>query len=64
MCKNVVPLNVSPKAPTFAYPGIKPVNQSFVTQTDGIIPFAQQNSRHPLLKTASYLMSSAGGMSG
>lgn len=54
MCKNVVPLKVGPKAPTFAYPGTKPVNQSLVTQTDGITYFLQQYSRQALLKMEIY----------
>lgn len=52
ICKKVVPLNVRPKAPIFAYAGMKPVNQSFVTQIDGIIYLLQQYSKQDLLKIA------------
>jgi len=45
-------LNVRPKAPIFAYAGMKPVNQSFVTQIDGIIYLLQQYSKQDLLKIA------------
>lgn len=52
MCKNVVPLKVSPKWPILEYAAVKPVNQSFVTQTAGMIYLWQQNSKQALLNTA------------
>ena len=54
MCRNVVPLKVGPNSPAFAYPGTKPVNQSFVTHTDGIKTRLQQYSKHALLNTEIY----------
>jgi hypothetical protein len=64
MCTNVEVLKMSPNAPIFAYPGTKPVNQSLVTQIDGINLRLQQYSKQALLKTAIYLVVIAASASG
>jgi len=55
MCRKVEPLKVGPNEPNLAYAGTKPVNQSLVTQTDGMIVLLQQYSRQALPKIASCL---------
>lgn len=52
MCTKVDDLKISPNAPILAYPGTKPVNQSLVTQIDGIKARLQQYSKQALLNTA------------
>lgn len=43
-----------PKLPFLAYPAASPVNQSFVTITDGVNCLWQQYSSTALLKTANW----------
>jgi hypothetical protein len=64
ICKKVVPLNVSPKWPILAYAAVRPVNQSLVIQTAGIIYLWQQYSKHALLNTAIYVTKNGGRASG
>lgn len=49
---NLVLLKYYPKLPFLAYPAERPVNQSFVTITEGVNCLWQQYSRTALLKTA------------
>ena len=55
MCKKVVPSNVCPNAPIFAYAATSPVNQSFVIITEGIILNQQRASNAAFAKPASCL---------
>ena len=52
-----------PNNPILEYAGISPVNQSFVTQIDGINYCYRQYSKHALLKATIYTIITSGGPS-